>query len=180
VDDEISYKRELEHTSLARVLVALGRAQPGGSHTDDALNLLARLLEAAETAGWMGKAIEILVLQALALQVRGAEEEALTALNRALSIAEPEGYVRTFVDEGAPMVALLRRAVPRGIAPNYVSKLLTASEVETKDERRKRLLRHSSFVLRHFWPSRSASANAKSSGCWQPSCPARKLPVNSP
>jgi LuxR family maltose regulon positive regulatory protein len=165
VDDEISYVRELEHISLARVLVALGREQPESSHTDDALILLARLLEAAETAGWMGKAVEILVLQALAFQVKAEREQALAALEKALSLAEPEGYVRTFVDEGAPMAALLRRAVPRGIAPNYVSKLLAASEVETNDEGRTTETSPSSFVVRHFWSSRSASANAKSSGC---------------
>ena len=54
----------------------------------------------------------------------------MTALERALSLAEPEGYVRTFVDEGAPMAALLRRAASRGVAPAYVSKLLDALEAE--------------------------------------------------
>jgi LuxR family maltose regulon positive regulatory protein len=136
VDDELSYVRELEHISLARALVALGRAQPGGSHIDDAQNLLARLQEAAETAGWMGKAVEILVLQALALNVQGEKEEALAALERALSLAEPEGYVRTFVDEGAPMAALLSQAASRSIAPDYVGKLLAAFEIETKDRGR--------------------------------------------
>jgi LuxR family maltose regulon positive regulatory protein len=126
VDDEFSYIRELEHISLARVLVALGREQPAGSYTDNALKLLARLLDAAETGGWMGKAVEILVLQALAFQVKGEEEKALAALEKALSLAEPEGYVRTFVDEGAPMTALLHKAAARGIAPNYANKLLAA------------------------------------------------------
>ena len=54
----------------------------------------------------------------------------MTALERALSLAEPEGYVRTFVDEGAPMAALLRRAASRGVAPAYVSKLLDALDAE--------------------------------------------------
>ena len=48
------------------------------------------------------------------------------ALERALSLAEPEGYVRIFVDEGAPMAGLLRQAAERGIAPRYVHELLTA------------------------------------------------------
>ncbi len=55
----------------------------------------------------------------------------MAALERALTMAEPEGYVRTFVDEGAPMAALLRRAAPRGVAaPAYVSKLLDALDAE--------------------------------------------------
>jgi LuxR family maltose regulon positive regulatory protein len=129
-DDELTFMRELEHIILARVLVALGREQPRDAQINDALDLLARLLNQAEMAGWMGKAIEILVLQALALQVKGDEEEALAALERALTLAEPEGYVRVFVDEGGPMQALLRVAASRGIAPleAYVSKLLAAFE----------------------------------------------------
>ncbi len=133
-DDELNFLRELEHIILARALVALGRERPGSSHIDDAQNLLARLRPAAETAGWMGKAIEILVLQALALQAQGEEEEALAALERALSLAEPEGYVRTFVDEGEPMAKLLRQAEAHGVAPDYVSQLLAAFEIETEDE----------------------------------------------
>ena len=54
----------------------------------------------------------------------------MAALERALTIAEPEGYVRTFVDEGAPMAALLRRAATRGVAPAYVSKLLDALDAQ--------------------------------------------------
>ena len=54
----------------------------------------------------------------------------MAALERALSLAELEGYVRTFVDEGAPMAALLRRAASRGVAATYVSKLLDALEAE--------------------------------------------------
>ncbi len=54
----------------------------------------------------------------------------MAALERALTMAEPEGYVRTFVDEGAPMAALLRRAASRGVAPAYVSKLLDALDAE--------------------------------------------------
>ncbi len=54
----------------------------------------------------------------------------MAALEQALSMAEPEGYVRTFVDEGAPMAALLRRAASRSVAPAYVSKLLDALDAE--------------------------------------------------
>jgi len=63
-------------------------------------------------------------------------DQALTALDRALSLAEPQGYVRMFIDEGSPMGKLLRQAVARGIALDYVSKLLAALESETKNKRR--------------------------------------------
>jgi LuxR family maltose regulon positive regulatory protein len=94
---------------------------------------LARLLEVADAAGWMGKVIEILVLRALAHQGRGDTGEALLALERALSIAELEGHVRTFVDEGAPMAELLSQALGRGIAPGYARKLLDVYGEMTKD-----------------------------------------------
>jgi len=93
-------------------------------------------LEVAQATGAMGYVIEILILQAMALQAQGRMDQALTALDRALSLAEPQGYVRMFIDEGAPMGKLLRQAVARGIALDYVSKLLAALENETKDERR--------------------------------------------
>jgi LuxR family maltose regulon positive regulatory protein len=147
VDDQVSFRRELEHIILARALVAVGREQAGEPHLDRALDLLARLLEMAESRGWMGKAIEILVLQALAWQAQGRPNEALTALERALSLGEPEGYVRTFVDEGAPLAQLLSEAVERGIAPEYVHRLLVVFGKPTKDEGRRTNLQPPSFVL---------------------------------
>ena len=76
--------------------------------------LLERLLQAAEDGGRTGSVIEILVLQALAHQARGDVAAALAPLERALALAEPEGYVRIFVDEGPPMAALLAAAAQRG------------------------------------------------------------------
>jgi LuxR family maltose regulon positive regulatory protein len=74
--------------------------------------------------------IGVLVLQALVLQAQGEGERALAALERALSLGEPEGYVRTFIDESEPMAALLRQAAARGIAVEYVGKLLSESAKE--------------------------------------------------
>jgi LuxR family maltose regulon positive regulatory protein len=128
-DDEVSFLRELERIILARVLVAQGLDESGERHLSDALDLLARLLDAAETAGWMGKVIEIRVLQSLALQGQGDTAGALVALERALALAEPQGYVRLFVDEGAPMALLLQKALAHDIAPGYVRRLLDAFEV---------------------------------------------------
>lgn len=117
-DDPLSYLREFEQITLARVLLASDRAE--------VMDLLERLLRAAEAGGRAGSAIEILILQALAYQRRGDLRAALLSLERALSIAEPEGYVRIFVDEGQPMVALLEAALKQGIAREYVRRLLTA------------------------------------------------------
>jgi LuxR family transcriptional regulator, maltose regulon positive regulatory protein len=105
--DEPRYPRELEYLTLARVLIARGRDDPEGPYFDHALRLIDRLLEAAESGARMGSAIEILILRALALHARRETSGAFVALGRALTLAEPEGYVRVFVDEGAPMAALL-------------------------------------------------------------------------
>ena len=91
------------HTTLARVRLAQGQLE-------EAVQLLTRLLAVAEAGGWMGDVIEILALQALALQAQGASTQAVKTLWRALALAEPEGYVRIFVDEGAPMAALLAQS----------------------------------------------------------------------
>jgi LuxR family maltose regulon positive regulatory protein len=126
VNDELTYLREPEYLTLARVRIVQGRHAPAGSHLGDALHLLGRLLETAEAGQRMDSVIEILTLRALALRAQGDRDGALTALNRALSLAAPEGYVRVFADEGAHMAALLHEARARGIAPGYVPKLLAA------------------------------------------------------
>ena len=76
----------------------------------EAVGLLERLLKAAEAGGRTGSVIEILVLQALAHQMQGDIPAGLALLERALTLAEPEGYIRMFVDEGPPMAQLLREA----------------------------------------------------------------------
>ena len=83
------------------------------------MGLLERLLQAAEAGERTGSVIEILVLQALAHQAQGDIPAALVPLERALTLAEPEGYVRIFVDEGDAMRHLLRQAAGKGIAPGY-------------------------------------------------------------
>jgi LuxR family maltose regulon positive regulatory protein len=74
----------------------------------------------------MNSVLEILVLRAMALEAQGNRTGALSTLERALMLAEPEGYVRLFVDEGTPMRLLLRDAQARGIVPEYVATLLAA------------------------------------------------------
>ena len=121
-DDDLSYLREFEHITLARMLLARSRGEPVHQVT----GLLERLLLAAEEGGRTGHVIEILVLQALALQASGHIPAALTCLERALTLAEPEGYVRVFADEGAPMASLLRAAAKLRTAGNYARRLLAA------------------------------------------------------
>ncbi len=89
VDDELSYLREVEHIAVARVLIPLG--QP-----EEAIGWLARLQEAAEAGGRTGRMIEILSLQALAYQSQGDRNQAMAALERALTMAEPEDYGRCY------------------------------------------------------------------------------------
>jgi LuxR family maltose regulon positive regulatory protein len=96
------------------------------------LGTLTRLLAAEQAAGRMWGVIKILMLQALAYQVQGKIDKALSVLEQALSLAEPEGFVRTFIDEGEIMEMLLRQALSHGIAPNYVTKLLAASRETTE------------------------------------------------
>jgi LuxR family maltose regulon positive regulatory protein len=125
------FKTKLTYTMHARALIALSRAQPGGTHLADALRLLEGLLALAESNGWGNKVIEILVLQSLALEEAGDTARAMAALERALSLGEPEGFVRTFVDEGDPMARLLYEALARGSAghervADYARRLLAA------------------------------------------------------
>ena len=126
VADDLSYLREFEHITLARLLLAQYAAERAPHFLDQATGLLERLLRAAEEGARTGSVIEILVLQALAYQERGDSHAALALLRRALTLAEPEGYVRIFVDEGPPMASLLRAAAKQGIAPSYVRRLLEA------------------------------------------------------
>jgi len=122
-DDDLSYLREFEHITLARMLLA--RYQDERS-LHQAARLLERLLLAAEEGGRTGRVIEILVLQALARQRLGDIPAALACLERAVTLAEPEGYVRVFADEGPPMPSLLKAAAKQQIAGNYVQRLLAA------------------------------------------------------
>ncbi len=109
VDDDLSYLREFEHITLARVLLADYMSHRAERSVLQAIAFLDRLLQAAEAGGRIGSAIEILALQALAHRAQGNIPRALASLERALAFAEPEGYIRVFVDEGPAMADLLAR-----------------------------------------------------------------------
>jgi LuxR family maltose regulon positive regulatory protein len=100
LEGELPYEHRLAHVAMSRVLIAQNRPDP-------ALRLLERLLASAEAAGRSSEMIEILALEALAHQAQNRIDLALSSLSQALALAEPEEYVRTFVDEGIPMTRLL-------------------------------------------------------------------------
>jgi LuxR family maltose regulon positive regulatory protein len=79
-----------------------------------------------EAKNWIDEQLKVMALQAVAYQVSGDNALAFHVLREVLSLAEPGGYIRTFVDEGPPMGQLLYEALSRGIAPDYVQRLLSA------------------------------------------------------
>lgn len=116
---ELEYSVEVQRMTAARLLLARGQAAR-------ALIELDHLVPGAEAHGRWGRVIEIQALRALALEGVHRHEDALAALGHALVLAEPEGYVRRFVDEGPIMKSLLWHALQRGIVPTYVGKLVRA------------------------------------------------------
>ncbi len=128
VEDELSYRQEYEHLTLARVLIAQYRRDGIDNALDQAIGLLTRLLETAEAQERTGSIIEILAVQALAYEAKGDLAGAIVPLERALILAEPEGHVRIFADCGPPMARLLQAAMTRSITPPYTQQLLTVLE----------------------------------------------------
>jgi LuxR family maltose regulon positive regulatory protein len=128
-NDEPSAQHELEYLALARMLMSTVNRR------GDGLRLLDRLLKVEEASGSTGLVISILALEALGLASHGDRTRALAALQRALTLAEPEGYIRTFVDEGPPMQGLLWEAKSRGIAPAYIGRLLSHFQTDIVDRR---------------------------------------------
>jgi LuxR family maltose regulon positive regulatory protein len=124
--------RELKGTALVRLWIA--RGQP-----DRALKWLEALLPEAEGLQRTGSVIEILMLQALARHSQGDTRRALTALERALSLAEPEGYLRIFVDEGPPMQSLLSELIRQLPVSDdiraYIDSLLSKFDLEPSETR---------------------------------------------
>ncbi len=125
--DDLCYLREREYLTLARVRIAEERISPTATGLTEVLLLLERLLDEAEARMRLHSVLEVLMLLALALEVQGDRTRALVTLGRALALAEPEGYLRFFLDEGPPLLALLLQAQRHGLAQGYVAKLLVAA-----------------------------------------------------
>ena len=129
IDEPLDEEYAAEYITLARVWIAQ-------SKPDDALTLLERLRHAAEAADKCGNLIEILALQAIALHLQGEGVEAMTVICRALKLAAPSGYVRTFVDEDAVLPEILAGLVvaqqhgrfpPAADVPSAYVRLLVAA-----------------------------------------------------
>jgi LuxR family maltose regulon positive regulatory protein len=132
IEESLSYLREFEQITFVRILLSQYQSDHSISLLHDTMGLLERLLKAAEAGGRTGSVIEILILQALAHQMQDDIPAALPSLERALKLAEPEGYMRIFLAEGASMAELIREANTRGIIPSYTAKLSSAFEAERK------------------------------------------------
>ncbi len=120
---EVDFFLMFDYLVLSRILIAQERL-------DEAAGLLTQLLEVTRAQGQTAREIEILLLQTLTFQAAGKTDRALSALEDALTLAEPAGFMRTFVDEGPPLAHLLQKATAQGIAPNYASRLLSALPTE--------------------------------------------------
>ncbi len=119
--DPLRYEDELIHLALARVHLARNRPE-------EAWRVLSDLEESARSGGRQGRLVEITLLQALALEAMGKPAQALVALEESLALAEPEGYVRVFLDEGQPMRTLLAQYLaPHSPGPlrDYAARLLS-------------------------------------------------------
>ena len=132
IEEEPDYLREFEQITLVRILLSQYQNNATDGLLLDAMGYLERLFKAADEGGRVESVIEILILQAFAHQMQEDVPSALSSLAFALRLAEPEGYVRMFVDEGAAMATLLRHAVSQGIMPGYAGRLLSAFETERK------------------------------------------------
>lgn len=110
-------------TSRARVYLAQG-------DTSTALAILDSLREQMEVKDWKDEILRIMALQAVALHKHGETDQAVELAGETLALAEPGGFIRTFVDEGEPMAQLLVEAAARGILPDYTSKLLAVFKTE--------------------------------------------------
>ncbi|MDQ6782667.1 MAG: LuxR C-terminal-related transcriptional regulator [Actinomycetota bacterium] len=122
-DDDLEYLTEFEHIALAKVTLARFRAERSPELAGDAVRLLERLLASAHAGGRMGVVLQVVVLLALTEDARGDRAGALARLGAAVELAEPEGYVRVFLDEGQPMRILLS-ALTEGRSGSYASRLL--------------------------------------------------------
>jgi LuxR family maltose regulon positive regulatory protein len=110
---------EFEQITLARLHLLQGQPKL-------ALSLLDQISATANSKGHQGQVLEILILTALAQNSLGKSTLAINTLRSALALAEPEGYVRTFVDAGQPMAVLLYQARAQKVMPDYVRRLLEA------------------------------------------------------
>jgi LuxR family maltose regulon positive regulatory protein len=127
LEEALTQTNEMEFIALARVLISQNQQE-------EAIGLLQSMLRTEEAMGRTDRVIEILILMALADQDLENMKQSLATLSKVLSLAEPEGYFRVFVDEGPPMTHLLYAALSRGIMPDYVRQLLGAFPLDESEQ----------------------------------------------
>jgi LuxR family maltose regulon positive regulatory protein len=126
---------------ISRARVHLAQGGPSA-----ALAVLKPWRQQAESTGWENERLKTMVLQAVAHRANGEIDKARQMLGDVLALSEPEGFIRTFVDEGSPMVSLLSEAAAQGIMPNYVDKLLAAFEAEKQKSVQPSVLNSQSLI----------------------------------
>jgi LuxR family maltose regulon positive regulatory protein len=130
-----------EHLAQAHDMpMSQARVHLARRETAAAISVLERWRGQVEARGLEDERLKVVVLQAVALQAQGNQDEALQVLGEALALAEPGGFIRMFVDEGAPIVQLLSEAYDRGIVPDYINKLLVAFSADEQQSKRKTAL----------------------------------------
>jgi ATP/maltotriose-dependent transcriptional regulator MalT len=112
---------------LSRARVLLAQGDPSA-----ALALLSPLREQMEAKDWQDERLKVMILQAVALYAHGDKEKAVQQLDEALALAEPGGFIRLFLDEGAPMSELLSVAAAREKGSAYADRLLEAFAAENQ------------------------------------------------
>jgi LuxR family transcriptional regulator, maltose regulon positive regulatory protein len=127
LDEPATYIREYELLTFARLLVAEARAGANDVELEHTQLLVDRLLAAAEAGRRNGSVLEILIVRALAGHAAGDEERALSSLDRALALAEPDQHTRVFIDQGPVMTPLLRLAAKRSPTQPFATELLNAA-----------------------------------------------------
>jgi LuxR family maltose regulon positive regulatory protein len=136
---ELAQRFELP-LSQARVLLARGDSSA-------AIAVLEAYYQQVEAKNWQDERLKVMVLQAIALRAHGEKEKSAELLDEALVLAEPGGFIRLFVDVGAPMAQLLREAASRGVMPDYIGKLLSAFDAEKRKGEGKLNLRHAQPLI---------------------------------
>ena len=148
LDDPLSYLHDLPHQNLARVLVAQSTLTGSTAAGGQAAALLQRLRWAAQQAGWVHEEIHILIMQAINEHSRGETQAALHSLADALSLAEPGGYVRVFLDEGEFLKELLK--VLARLLQNGADEDLKRVGVHLQPDERSRLAKYAAKLMAAF------------------------------
>jgi len=139
--EEAAHLAQVHQLPLSQARVYLAQED-----MSSALAILNRLRQQAEEKGWADELLKVMVLQAIAHHVHGEKEKAVQLLGVALALAEPGGFIRLFIDEGAPMAQLLSEAIAHGVMPDYASKLLAVFETE-KQHKSQTYLSHAQPIV---------------------------------